>query len=71
MVHQAVLMHYYEAFMMVMTLIDDKVLNAITETKSNQKCPICHAYLNDFNNLSNTKSSKFYPFLDALQYGAA
>lgn len=51
-----------------LTLIDGKVLNIITNTKSMQTCPICHATPKQFNNLSN-KQTVFVPEPNSLQYG--
>lgn len=56
-------------FSLHMTLIDGKVLNIITNTKSMQTCPICHSTPKEFNNLSNINSSKFSPEVNSLQYG--
>ena len=50
------------------TLIDGKVLNAITDTKSMQTCPICHATPKQFNDLSN-KKEVFLPDSKSLVYG--
>jgi len=48
-------------FSLHMTLIDGKVLNIITNTRSMQTCPICHATPKQFNDLSNINSPKFLP----------
>lgn len=52
-----------------MTLIDGKVLNAITETKSSQSCPICKATPKLFNDLTNIENEKFLPNPNALVHG--
>jgi len=54
-----------------MTLIDGKVLNIITGTKSMQSCPICQATPKQFNNLENIKCETeiFLPNPKSLQYG--
>lgn len=51
------------------TLIDGKVLNAITNTKSMQTCPICHATPKQFNDLSNKTKEAFLPGSKSLVYG--
>lgn len=51
-----------------MTLIDGKVLNVITGTRSMQTCPICHATPKEFNDLSNT-TKVFVSEPESLQYG--
>lgn len=56
-------------FSMHLTLIDGKVLNAITNTKSSQACPICHAKPTQFNELSNRTSGNFLPDPNSLQHG--
>lgn len=56
-------------FAMFLTLIDGKVLNIITNTKSMQTCPICHATPSMFNNLSNKDKGVFLPDPKSLQYG--
>jgi len=53
-------------FRLSMTLIDGKVLNIITATKSMQSCPICHATPKLFNNISNIKERKFVPIKTSL-----
>lgn len=52
-----------------MTLIDGKVLNVLTETKSAQQCPICHAGPKEFRTIRNFDSPNFEPKTDALKYG--
>lgn len=52
-----------------LTLIDGKVLNYITDTKSMQTCPICHATPKYFNNLSNKQTDLFLPDTNSLQFG--
>lgn len=56
-------------FQLYMTLIDEKVLNNITETSSMQSCPICHATPKQFNNILSIKEGKFVPIETSLQYG--
>lgn len=56
-------------FSLHMTLIDGKVLNVITNTKSSQSCPICHAKPSQFNDLTNKTRGTFLPNPDSLQYG--
>lgn len=56
-------------FSLFLTLIDGKVLNVITNTKSTQACPICHATPKQFNDLSNRSRSTFIPEPKSLQYG--
>ncbi|CAL1671862.1 unnamed protein product [Lasius platythorax] len=56
-------------FSLLLTLIDGKVLNIITGTKSMQTCPICHATPNKFNDLSNRLKGLFLPNPNSLQYG--
>jgi len=58
-------------FSLFMTLIDGKVLNIITGTKSMQSCPICQATPKQFNNLENIKCETeiFLPNPKSLQYG--
>lgn len=56
-------------FSLYLTLIDGKVLNIRTDTKSMQTCPICHATPKMFNNLSNKGTSAFIPNPLSLQYG--
>jgi len=46
-------------FSLYLTLIDGKVLNIITNTRSMQPCPICHTTPKNFNNLSNINSGIF------------
>jgi len=56
-------------FSLFFTLIDGKVLNIITNTKSTQTCPICHATPKQFNDFSNRSRSTFMPDPKSLQYG--
>lgn len=56
-------------FSLFMTLVDGKVLNIITNTKSMQTCPICHAVPSKFNDLSNKDKGIFDPNPNSLQYG--
>lgn len=55
-------------FSLFLTLIDGKVLNIITNTKSTQACPICHATPKQFNDLSNRSKTTFIPDPKSLQY---
>ncbi|XP_075149012.1 uncharacterized protein LOC142222645, partial [Haematobia irritans] len=52
-----------------MTLIDGKVLNVLTETKSAQQCPICHSGPNQFRTIRNFDSPQFEAKSDALKFG--
>ena len=52
-----------------MTLLDGKVLNILTETKSCQLCPICGASLKDFMENAKLDSPKFKPRHETLKYG--
>lgn len=52
-----------------LTLIDGKVLNIITNTRSIQSCPICHETPKNFNNLSNKKPGYFTSNSESLRYG--
>lgn len=57
-------------FSLLLTLIDGKVLNAIiTNTKSSQSCPICHATPKYFNDLSNKDKGTFLADPRSLQHG--
>lgn len=58
-------------FSLFLTLIDGKVLNIITNTKSTQACPICHATPKQFNDLSNRSKTTFIPDPKSLQYGVS
>lgn len=52
-----------------LTLIDGKVLNILTGTKSTQRCPICQALPSTFNNLGNIDTDVFMPEPSAMQHG--
>ena len=53
-----------------MTIIDGKILNILTGTKSNQACPICGATPNDFVKVQEFKTAEFFePKPNTLQYG--
>lgn len=52
-----------------MTLIDGKVLNVLTETKSTQQCPICSSGPKQFKNEKDLNSYVFQPKPNALNYG--
>lgn len=52
-----------------MTLIDGKVLNALTDTKSSQACPICGATPKTFQSTTNFSSPVFKARPHTLQYG--
>lgn len=58
-------------FSLCLTLIDDKVLNILTNTNSTLTCPICHATPKQFNDLVNINRTKqtFNPDPESLQYG--
>jgi hypothetical protein len=58
-------------FSLFMTLIDGKVFNIITGTKSMQSCSICQATPKQFNDLANIKCETeiFLPNPKSLQYG--
>lgn len=56
-------------FNLHMTLIDGKVLNVLTDTKSSQSCPICGATPKVFQRTFNFDSSIFDPKPNTLQYG--
>ena len=56
-------------FSLHLTLIDGKVLSTITNTKSMQSCPICHAKPKQFNDLSNRDKGTFIPNPNSLQFG--
>jgi len=58
-------------FSLHLTAIDGKVLNTITNTTSNQCCPICKCTSKDFLNNVDFKSEKFSPRLEALQHGVS
>lgn len=50
------------------TLIDGKVFNAITDTKSSQNCALCKCSPNDFNNYENLINGKFKPSENSLKH---
>ncbi|XP_046808102.1 uncharacterized protein LOC124420131 [Lucilia cuprina] len=54
---------------LIMTLIDGKVLNVLTGTKSSQSCPICGANPKQFLLIKDLNSSVFQPKLNTLKYG--
>lgn len=56
-------------FELCMTLIDGKVLNILTSTKSCQLCPICGAGPKDFTSITNPSSLKYKPKPGSLQFG--
>lgn len=56
-------------FSLHLTLIDGKVLNVITNTRSMQSCLICHATPKTFNNLSNRNFGMFTSNSEFLRYG--
>lgn len=47
------------SFDLYLTLIDGKVLNILTGTKSNQTCPICGSTPKDFLNITDYTSERF------------
>ena len=55
--------------LLYMTLIDGKVLNILTGTKSNQACPICGSTPIQFRNITNFDEPAFCPKPNTLQYG--
>lgn len=57
------------SFNMNLTVIDGKVLNILTETKSTQSCPICGASPTDFINIKDYKCERFKPKEMNLKYG--
>lgn len=59
------------SYQMVQTLIDGKILNFLTGTKSMQTCPICEATPKQFNDLTNIGKGKFNPKLESLRYGVS
>lgn len=61
----------YVRFSPYLTAIDGKVLNALTDTKSFQACPICHSSQRDFLGNKNFKCLKFLPVSDNLKYGVS
>lgn len=58
-------------FSLHLTLIDGKVLNVLTNTKSSQSCPICKSTPKNFNDPQNIsgQTNKFSPDPNSLQYG--
>ena len=48
-------------YKLYMTLIDGKILNILTNTKSNQACPICGVTLQKFINIKEFRSKEFIP----------
>lgn len=52
---------------MVMTMVDGKVLNAITETFSAQRCYLCRRSISEFNNLKAIKNVPIH--VDYLMFG--
>lgn len=54
-------------FVMMLTMIDGKVCNALTNTSSTQRCYICNATSKDFNNVDEVV--KRAVTVDNLQYG--
>jgi len=61
----------YVKFSLYLTVIDGKVLNALTNTKSFQACPICNATPKDFLMNKNFKYFQFVPILDNLKHGVS
>lgn len=53
---------------LVLTIIDGKILNIVTETAS-VNCPICRATPSLLNDLSNIEKGKFQPQMTALKHG--
>lgn len=56
-------------FKLSLTLIDGKVLNVLTNTKSSQTCPICGANPKDFMKITNFESETFHAKEGNLKYG--
>lgn len=56
-------------FNLFLTLIDGKILNILTNTKSMQTCPICKAKPKTFNDLVNITNNLFIPDHSSLQHG--
>ena len=56
-------------YKLYMTLIDGKILNILTDTKSSQACPICGATPQKFINIKEFRSEEFTPKPKTLQYG--
>lgn len=56
-------------FALSLTVIDGKVLNVLTGTKSNLSCPICGATSKDFLKIKDYNSEKFKPKESNLKYG--
>ena len=56
-------------YKLYMTLIDCKILNILTNTKSSQACPICGATPQKFINIKEFRSKEFKPKPKSLQYG--
>lgn len=54
---------------LIMTLIDGKVLNVLTETKSSQSCPICGGNPKQFLSIKDLSSLVFQPKPNSLKYG--
>ena len=52
-----------------MTLIDGKILNILTDTKSSQVCPICGAAPLKFIDVKEFRSKEVTPKPKTLQYG--
>ena len=58
------------SFTLFMTLIDGKILNILTGTKSNQACPICGATPHDFVKVQQFKTAELFKAKpNTLQYG--
>ena len=55
-------------YKLYMTLIDGKVLNILTDTKSSQACPICGATHQKFINIKDFRCKQFTPKPKTLQY---
>lgn len=56
-------------YKLFMTLIDGKVLNVLTETKSSQSCAICGATPKQFMATKDLNSKVFQPKPNTLKYG--
>ena len=59
----------YIKYQLYLIVIDGKVLNALTGTKSFQACPICSATPKHFLADTNFKCQKFVPLIQNLKHG--
>jgi len=63
--------YVYVKFRIYLTAIDGKELNALTDTKSFQQCPICQSNQKDFLGIKNFKCFKFLPIMHNFKYGVS